>query len=277
MINIRKLFQCPLCKVKLTAKLSCPKCNEKYLYQNGVYILINNKLSAREWKWDPELFTENSMRMTQRKYQSYLNEETINAQKLWWKEMAEHCSGLRGLVCDLATGLGGLLEGLVKLRRKLSIIATDVDPNVLAWTINKTKNPLMKQAKQSIFAVATDAKHLAFCNEVFDFFVSCEGLNNIPNTLKALKELYRTLKPGGRLIMMHSFVNQNSKSYKLAKGYFMERALLESSFRSDLIKSGFRKIRIHKVASAIWAKNPMDMIPVAGDLQHFAIITAEKR
>jgi ubiquinone/menaquinone biosynthesis C-methylase UbiE len=241
-----------------------------------VYVLINNKLSAKEWKWDPDLFNENSMRQTQSKYQSFLNKETINAQKLWWREMAGHCSSLHGLVCDLATGLGSLLEGLVILRRKLTIIAVDVDPNVLAWTINKVKRSLTKQAKKRIFTVAADAKHFAFCDEVFDFFVSCEGLNNIPNLPGVLKELYRTLKPSGRLIMMHAFVNLNSKSYKLAKGYNLERALLERSLKADLARAGFHRVYICKVASAIWAKNPMDMIPVAGDLQHFAIVTAEK-
>jgi ubiquinone/menaquinone biosynthesis C-methylase UbiE len=277
MFNIIKIFQCPLCRIKLTAKLSCPKCNVKYLYQNGVYILINEKLSAREWKWDPDLFTENSMRQSRAEYQSCLNKETINAQKLWWKEMAKHCSGLHGIVCDLATGLGSLLEGLVKLKRKLTIIAADVDPNVLAWTINKIKISLSKQARLNLFTVASDAKHFGFCDEVVDFFVSCEGLNNIPDLPGVLKELYRTLKPGGRLIMMHTFVNLNSKSFKLAKGYNLEKALLERSLKADLANANFHRVYIRKVASAVWAKNPMDMIPVAGDVQHFAIVTAEKK
>lgn len=276
MFDIRKILQCPLCHVELTAKLSCPKCGEQYLYQNGVYVLINKKLSAREWKWDPDLFNENSMRQSRSKYQSFLNEETVNAQKLWWKEMAEHCSGLHGLVCDLATGLGSLLEGLVKIRRKLTIVAADVDPNVLAWTVNKLKRSLSRQSKPHVFSVASDAKHFAFCDEVFDFFVSCEGLNNIPDLPGVLKELYRTLKPGGRLIMMHAFVNLNSKSYKLAKGYNLERAMLERSLKADLAGAGFHRVSIRKVASAVWAKNPMDMIPAAGDMQHFAIVAAEK-
>jgi ubiquinone/menaquinone biosynthesis C-methylase UbiE len=276
MFDIKKTFQCPLCRVSLTSRLACPKCGEKYLYQKGVYVLINNQLSAREWKWDPDLFNEKSMRQTQSKYQSFLSEETINAQKSWWKEMAGHCSGLRGLVCDLATGLGSLLEGLVKLRRKLTIVAADVDPNVLAWTVNKIKRSISQQAGRHVIAVAADAKHFAFGDDVFDFFVSCEGLNNIPDLPGVLKELHRTLKPGGRLIMMHSFVNPNSKSYKLAKGYRLERALLERSFKADLAGAGFHRVYIRKVASAIWKKNPMDMIPVAGDMQHFAIVTAEK-
>jgi ubiquinone/menaquinone biosynthesis C-methylase UbiE len=124
--------------------------------------------------------------------------------------------------------------------------------------------------------VASDAKHFAFGDDVFDFFVSCEGLNNIPDLPGVLKEMHRTLKPGGRLIVMHSFVNPNSKSYKLAKGYRLERALLERSLKADLARAGFQRVYIRKVASAIWAKNPMDMIPVAGDMQHFAIVTAEK-
>lgn len=275
MFDIKKVLECPLCRMKLAKQLTCPKCGERYAYQNGVYVLINKKLSNREWAWDPELFTENTMKRNRERYQSYLNEETKIAQVLWWREMMKHSAGLHGLVCDLATGMGSLLSKLVKLKRRPTIIATDVDPNILAWTASKVRNPLSNQAGKRLIAVATDAKHMAFCDGIFDCFVSCEGLNNIPHTSEALQEMHRTLKSGGRIILMHTFVNKNSKSYKLAKGYFMDRALLEISFKADLVKSGYRKIQIHKVASAVWAKNPMDVIPVADDMQHFAIVTAE--
>ncbi|GAH88656.1 unnamed protein product [marine sediment metagenome] len=101
-------------------------------------------------------------------------------------------------------------------------------------------------------------------------------INNIPDTALALKELYRTLKYGGKLIAMHSFVEEDSNSAKLARQYNLERAFIEKYLISDLTEAGFKDVKTNIVASAIWAENPMDLLPVAGDTQYFAIIEAEK-
>jgi SAM-dependent methyltransferase len=62
------------------------------------------------------------------------------------------------------------------------------------------------------FRVA-DAQEIPFPDKTFDCVCSMGVLHHVPNTQKALDEIYRVLKPGGRLIVM--FYHRNSAKYQL--------------------------------------------------------------
>jgi ubiquinone/menaquinone biosynthesis C-methylase UbiE len=61
------------------------------------------------------------------------------------------------------------------------------------------------------FRVA-DAQSLPFQNDTFDCVCSMGVLHHVPNTQKALDEIWRVLKPGGRLILM--FYHSHSAKYQ---------------------------------------------------------------
>lgn len=65
---------------------------------------------------------------------------------------------------------------------------------------------------QGDFQVA-DAQEIPFPDNTFDCVCSMGVLHHVPNTQKALDEIYRVLKPGGRLIVM--FYHRNSAKYQL--------------------------------------------------------------
>ncbi len=239
---------------------------------NDVYVLLNHKLADKEWKWDQSLFSDDKMEVMMKEYRRYLNDETKTAQGIWWSEMNKYINSFRGIVGDIATGLGSMFEKLLKTETDFFPIATDVDPNVLGWTSTKMKEKYQKE----FISVATDARHFAFKENTFDYLTSLAGLNNIPDTTTVLAELYRVLKKGGKLVMMHSFVEEQSKSFKLAQEFNMSTAFVERFLIEDLNQVGFKKVKANIPSSAFWAENPMDGLPVAGDLQYFAIIEAEK-
>lgn len=272
MNSIYKLLCCPLCKSAVTKDLKCLSCGEKYTLIDDVYVMITPKLSGKEWKWDQTIFSEEKIAKMKQQYKSYINEETKNAQQIWWNEMKNYIDRFSGIVVDIATGLGGMFENLLKSKATFLPIATDVDPNVLLWTRKKMKEWYTKE----FFAVASDTKYFAFKSNVFDYITSLSGLNNIPDTISALKEIYRTLKYGGKLVVMHSFVQEDSISAKIARQYNIERAFIEKYLISDLTEVGFKNVKINIVASALWSENPMDILPVDGDTQYFAIIEGEK-
>jgi ubiquinone/menaquinone biosynthesis C-methylase UbiE len=64
---------------------------------------------------------------------------------------------------------------------------------------------------QGNFQVA-DAQDIPFPDNTFDCVCSMGVLHHVPNTQKALDEIYRVLKPGGRLIVM--FYHRNSAKYQ---------------------------------------------------------------
>ena len=61
------------------------------------------------------------------------------------------------------------------------------------------------------FQVA-DAQNIPFPDDTFDCVCSMGVLHHVPDTQKALDEIYRVLKPGGRLIVM--FYHRNSAKYQ---------------------------------------------------------------
>lgn len=271
MIQVYEILACPLCKKPLSEQLECLTCGEKYAFTDGLYIMINKRISAKEWKWDPSVFTEGKMAKVSEEYRGYIDEETKSAQKPWWDRIEDYLSHFHGTVIDVATGLGSLFEKLMRSKSNFLPIATDVDPNVLLWTTSKMR----KLHQREFIAVAADAKYLAFSDNIADYVTSCAGFNNIPQSELAFGEAYRVLKTDGKLVFMHTFVEEGSPSATLAEqqgiGIFNEKNLSEV-----LSRIGFNKIKSETVSSAIWAQNPMDLLPVAGDRQFFVIVYAVK-
>ena len=58
-----------------------------------------------------------------------------------------------------------------------------------------------------------DAQNLSFEDNYFDCVCSMGVLHHVPNTEKAISEIYRVLKPSGRLILM--FYHKNSFKYHI--------------------------------------------------------------
>lgn len=61
------------------------------------------------------------------------------------------------------------------------------------------------------FRVA-DAQNLSFPNDFFDCVCSMGVLHHVPDTQRAINEIFRVLKPGGRLIVM--FYHRHSAKYQ---------------------------------------------------------------
>jgi len=233
--------------------------------------MVSEELSADEWKWDEGHFTEEGAEGL-KEYSSYINQETRDAQRVWHDEAEKRIGSFRGYVADIATGLGGMFGKLLRSDSPFLPIATDVDPNVLV----SMKQRLQRESSKEFLAVATDAKHLAIGSETLGWATSLAGLNNIPDTVLALREIHRALAVGGRLVVMHTFVDEGSGSAKLAREHNSERAFIERYLVGDLAEAGFSGAKVSIVSSAVWAENPMDLLPVAGDMKYFAIVEAGK-
>jgi ubiquinone/menaquinone biosynthesis C-methylase UbiE/uncharacterized protein YbaR (Trm112 family) len=270
-INVSDLICCPVCKGRLTQNLNCTDCARTYSVIENIPILIDKFVSRNEWKWVPVLFNKGKIKDITRQYQTYLNDETKKAQKSWWQAMEHYLDDFHGIVIDIAAGLGGMLNKLMELPSDIFPIVTDVDPNTLIYLINNTK----KKHQRPLAGVATDAKYLAFKDNTADHITSCSGFNNIPQVKLAFQEVYRVMKKNAKLAFMHSYYDENSRSSIQAKqtgiGIFNENNLV-----TVLKQIGFRSIKSEIIASALWAENPMDMFPVTGDRQYFAIIQAQK-
>ncbi|GHU37429.1 hypothetical protein FACS1894105_09530 [Clostridia bacterium] len=287
-MNPQKYLVCPKCKKSVDDSLKCPVCEYQYSKARDVFDMVNWQLSndcqpnwnysdekieeAGKPKVEPEKSNSNTETDWRADYQNRKNAETKAAQKALTEKMHELIGTLTGVVCDLATGLGGNLRELVTFGSKdLEIIATDLDKTVLAYT----KNWLKPDNRVSF--VATDGRYLSIADNTFDYITSLAAFGNIPDSEKVAKELLRTLKPGGKLIIEGSFIDKDTRSFELAKSVGLDKGMVKEYLTDCLTEAGFTSVETNIVGKAIWAENPYDRIPAAGDMAYYVILQAEKR
>ena len=251
----------------------------------GVYDMVSDVLSGAEnshWRITDEML-EAGVHDTaglsnnadepdaDKDYQSRKNKETLAAEAQHKDAMKRRLSGVSGLVCDLATGEGHMLRTLLAAGGDTRIVCTDIDWRVLAMTRKR-----LQTDDDKIAYVAADARHMPFADDSFDCVTSYAGFGNIPDSVQVAKELFRILKPGGTLFLQANFIEKGSKSHALTKQYGVETGMVEEAFIQCLEQAGFRRVQSAAVAQAIWAENPYDLLPVAGDTYLYNIVQADK-
>lgn len=104
-----------------------------------------------------------------------------------------------GRVLDVATGSGGFVEFLKdSLKDYSEIIGVDVSGKGFASAQEKF-------ADDAIRFMAMDASALAFDDASFDTVTISNSLHHLADIGCVLKEMYRVLRPGGRIIVVEMF------------------------------------------------------------------------
>lgn len=283
MFNVKNLLMCPVCQRPLDEALRCPKCGTDYEYKYGVYRLVSPKISSDQkivWNIPEEAlsddvadgaFVETGTEWTE-DYEAGKNEETREAEKRLAACMDLLISRFSGTTCDLATGRGALLRRMLASENKnFSIVCTDISDRILALTRKSLRSDDARVAW-----VACDARRASLRDNSFDYVTSFGGLGVVPDTPRVAAELYRMLKPGGRLIVQGRYIEKDSDSFELAEMVGMEREMTEEYLLEDLRGAGFRNVISTLVATATWAENSYDLLPIAGDTLRYCVVSAEK-
>jgi len=117
-----------------------------------------------------------------------------------WKRFAVEQSGLRPgqRALDVAGGTGDLTR---LLHRRVGeagdVVLTDINASML-W---RGRDRLADDGVV-VPAVQCDAEHLPFPDSYFDCVTIGFGLRNVTRKARALKEMTRVLRPGGRLLVL---------------------------------------------------------------------------
>jgi demethylmenaquinone methyltransferase/2-methoxy-6-polyprenyl-1,4-benzoquinol methylase len=93
-------------------------------------------------------------------------------------------------ILDIAAGTGTSSAAIA--RSGATVVAADFSPGMIAE--GRRRHPKLE-------FVEADAEHLPFGDEEFDAVTISFGLRNIADPIVALGEMYRVLKPGGRLVI----------------------------------------------------------------------------
>lgn len=143
-------------------------------------------------------------------YYDHMNDfMSFGLHRLWKKTAIARC-GIQEQHCvlDLAAGTGDLSQQILnRLGTKGHVIMSDINQAMLS----KGMERLLDQGiRQQISAVQADAETLPFNTACFDRITMAFGLRNTTHLEKALSEIYRVLKKGGRAVILEFSKPQNT-------------------------------------------------------------------
>ena len=119
-----------------------------------------------------------------------------------WKRFALTHTGLKAgdSVLDVAAGTGDLCVHYARMVGDQGhVTMTDINSSMLS----QGRARLLNQGiAGNIDFVLADAENLPFADNQFNCLSISFGLRNVTDKPKALREMYRVLKPGGRLLVL---------------------------------------------------------------------------
>jgi len=120
---------------------------------------------------------------------------------VWWRKKA--ISQLKELapkkILDVATGTGDVAILTCRMLQPEKIIGIDISEGMLE--LGRKKIEKLGLASQ-IELQKGDSEVIPFENNQFDAITVAFGVRNFQNLEKGLKEMYRVLQPGGRLVVL---------------------------------------------------------------------------
>ncbi|UYU31833.1 bifunctional demethylmenaquinone methyltransferase/2-methoxy-6-polyprenyl-1,4-benzoquinol methylase UbiE [Siccibacter colletis] len=119
-----------------------------------------------------------------------------------WKRFTIDCSGVRRgqKVLDLAGGTGDLTAKFSRLVGESGkVVLADINDSMLKMGREKLRNV---GVVGNVEYVQANAEALPFPDNTFDCITISFGLRNVTDKEKALRSMFRVLKPGGRLLVL---------------------------------------------------------------------------
>jgi ubiquinone/menaquinone biosynthesis C-methylase UbiE len=146
----------------------------------------------------------------------------------WLGEATEKMLEMAGItsghhVLDIAAGAG---EQSITTAKKVGVtghvLATDISSNILDYA----KQMAQQAGVNNIETKVMDGENLTLEDETFDAVISRVGLIYFPDQQKALKEMLRVLKPGGKVAAIVYSTPEKNKFFSVPVSIIRNRAKL---------------------------------------------------
>lgn len=121
-------------------------------------------------------------------------------------------------ILDVATGTADVAIMTYKMLKPKQITGIDISQGMLQLGREKVEKLGLKQ---QISLHLGDSEHIPFAENSFDAITVAFGVRNFENLEKGLAEMYRVLKPGGRLVVLE-FSRPKQPVFKALSNFYMK-------------------------------------------------------
>ncbi|RZL13897.1 MAG: bifunctional demethylmenaquinone methyltransferase/2-methoxy-6-polyprenyl-1,4-benzoquinol methylase UbiE [Pedobacter sp.] len=133
---------------------------------------------------------------------------------LWRKKAIRELLSIKPkIILDVATGTGDFAFEAIKILKPEQIIGVDISRGMLDVADKKIR----ERNLQDVFSVALgDSEGLQFEDNKFDAITVAFGVRNYENLEKGLSDMYRVLKPGGKIVILEF---SKPRKFPIKQGY----------------------------------------------------------
>lgn len=212
------------------------------------------------------------------KYKSTTRDQWQNAAEAWYRwsptlhqwlgdattKMLDMAGITKGhSVLDIAAGAG---EQSVTTAKRVGssgyVLATDISANILEYA----KQLAQQAGVSNLETEVMDGENLTLDDESFDAVISRVGLIYFPDQQKALKEMFRVLKPGGKIAAIVYSTPDKNKFFSVPVSIIRDRAQLppplpgqpgpfslgaEGVLEQAFTKAGFQHVKSERIDSPL--------------------------
>lgn len=167
-----------------------------------------------------------------------INRLKAQVELFWDKELKHYIEfGLREgmLIAELGSGPGFITEKILEKFPNVSIIAVEIDPFFVDFSRNYLSQKNFYQCK----VLQNSIMETGLIENSFDFAITRLVLEHLPDPVKAVHEVYRILKPGGKAV----FVDHDLEMHTMTYPHISElRELYDAYCQSRYAEGGNPKI-----------------------------------
>ena len=181
--------------------------------------------------WGSHLYDVSMVRLTRRLYRRVI------------EDMAPVLS--EGNVLDVGTGPGTLVREIARRQPRLQVYGIDLSEDMIRLAGEHAKR---EQLEERVHFAVGNVAHLPYPDHSFDLIVSTISMHHWYEMEQPLRDLYRVLRPGGRLwIYDFRFLKVEMVEKALASTPFVETRLEHTLIRTGILPFAFyRRFALEK-------------------------------
>ncbi|HBB90246.1 MAG: bifunctional demethylmenaquinone methyltransferase/2-methoxy-6-polyprenyl-1,4-benzoquinol methylase [Bacteroidetes bacterium GWF2_49_14] len=142
---------------------------------------------------------------------------SLNIDKIWRRKAIKTLKAVTPKkILDIATGTGDLALAALSLKPE-KIVGVDVSEGMLAVAMDKIAR---RSLSSTITFVTAPCENLPFSDSSFDAAMVAFGVRNFEDPEQGLREIFRVLRPGGKLVVLEFSLPRQKWILSLYRWYF---------------------------------------------------------